>query len=68
MVPNTQYPWPQWLKRQKPALELKKGRDYHCQPHSMAQQFRNAAHRHKKRVSIKIDGGTITVTIKGRAA
>ena len=68
MAPNTRYPWPQWLKRQTPALELRKGKDYFCQPHSMAQQVRNAAQRYGKRVSIRIDGGTITVTVKGRMA
>ncbi len=63
----TRYPWERWLRR-KTKLVLVYGTDYQCQPHSMAQQCRNAATRSGVRLSIHIDGDTITVVNRGRAA
>jgi hypothetical protein len=55
------YPWPKWLTPEKRSL-LKKGRDYDCQPHSMAQQIRNAAAKRDVVVSIHIDGEVISIS------
>jgi hypothetical protein len=57
---QTRYPWKRWLNR-RTALTLVRGRDYRCQPHSMAQQCRNAAAQIGATLSIHIDGGTLTI-------
>jgi hypothetical protein len=59
------YPWQRWLSRSN-CLTLVKGRDYRCQPHSMAQQCRNAAIKLGISLSIHIDGGTLRVVNQGR--
>lgn len=56
------YPWDKWMNRKTP-LKLVRGRDYHCQPHSMAQQCRNAAGRYGVSISVSIEDGTITVRV-----
>jgi len=55
------YPWEQWFARKR--LRLVKGQQYDCQPHSMAQQVRNAAYDYGVRVSIQIIGDVVLVTI-----
>jgi len=57
---NAKYPWNRWLNR-KQKLTLRRGVDYHCQPHSMAVMIRNAAAVRGVRVSVYLDEGTITV-------
>ena len=59
------YPWDKWMARKTP-LRLTRGVDYDCQPHSMAQQFRNAANRDGLSISVSIDEGSLTITIHGR--
>ncbi len=58
---NSLYPWDDWFARKKPFV-LKKGIDYKCQPHSMAQQVRNAALTRGVQVSIQIQGKILVVT------
>ena len=58
---TTGHPWDRWLKRRR--LQLQYGRDYHCLPHSMGVQVRNAAYKRGIHVSVEINAlGTITVT------
>lgn len=59
--PNRRYPWERWFSKRK--FTLVKGRHYECQPHSMAQQVRSAASKYGCRVSIKLEGETITATM-----
>ena len=62
---KSRYPWGRWLKRKR--LVLVKGRDFDCQPHSMAQQVRNAAARANipsSKLSVFIDGEKVTVQRK----
>jgi hypothetical protein len=49
--------------QRKTPLKLVRGKDYHCQPHSMAQQCRNAAGRRGVSISVSIEDGTITVRV-----
>jgi hypothetical protein len=65
MKKQVRYPWQRWLSRRN-KLVLVRGRDYRCQPHSMAQQCRNAALELGVRLSIHIDGGTLTITNRGK--
>jgi hypothetical protein len=58
--PSPRYPWDVWLSKSK--LILRRGRDYSCQPHSMAQQVRNAASARGILVSVVLVDGTITVS------
>lgn len=62
----TRYPWRRWLTRRK--LTLVQGRDYQCQPYVMAQQCRNAAARMDVLLSIHIEGDTLRIVNRGRAA
>jgi hypothetical protein len=59
------YPWSKWLRRRS-NLTVVRGVDYFCQPHSMAQQFRNAAARDGVSIGVFIEGGTLTVVHHGR--
>lgn len=61
---QVRYPWAKWFRRR--TFTLRKGKDFTCQPHSMAQQIRNAAFRHRVTVSIAIDGNEVDTTITGR--
>lgn len=61
-MPNIRkYPWDRWLRRRR--LVLTRGVQFHCEPHGMAQQVRNAAAKRNKRVSININGSTVRVEI-----
>jgi hypothetical protein len=62
---QTKYPWDRWMSRKTP-LQLTRGVDYCCQPHSMAQQFRNAARDRGLSLSIQINEGSLTITVCGR--
>jgi hypothetical protein len=59
------YPWSIWLSRG--TLRLIRGRDYHCLPHGMSQQYRNKVsllnknNQTKISVSIRIDGDVLTI-------
>ena len=57
------YPWHRWLRRRS-LLRLVRGEDYACQPHSMAQQVRNAAVREGVGVSVHIDGDVVAVLVR----
>lgn len=54
------HPWDYWLKRR--VITLSKGVHFDCQPHSMAQQVRNAAFARGISVSVGILGDEVTVT------
>ena len=56
------YPWDRWFARKHP-FPLRRGWEFLCQTHSMAVQVRNAAAARNKRVSIKIVGENLHVTI-----
>lgn len=58
------HPWKQWLSRKRKFC-LVKGKDYSCQTHSMAQQFRNLASKMNLRVSIQIRGDQLTISNLG---
>ena len=49
---GVRYPWKKWL--QKRHIVLVRGKDFDCQPHSMAQQARNAAYRMDVRISTRV--------------
>lgn len=53
------YNWKKWLKSKR--FTLKKGKDFNCLPHSLAQQCRNAAYRYGYKVSINIYEDSIEV-------
>lgn len=62
------YPWDRWvrlLRRKK--LTLRRGRDYHCQPHSMSVMVRNAAVARGIRVQVLINEDVLTVIKRGAA-
>lgn len=56
------YQWEKWFKSKK--FTLKKGKDYECLTHSIAQQCRNAAFRYGYLVSIKVFENKIEVICK----
>ena len=60
---NVKYPWNKWFQRKR--FRLIRGRDYHCMPHSMSVQIRNAAIQRGVRVRVQIMmDGTILVEKK----
>ena len=62
-MPRAIYPWKKWLSQTR--LELVRGVDYECQPHSMAQQVRNVAHSRGVKVQhITISDDTVTVELE----
>lgn len=56
------YPWKKWFSVKQKTLT--KGKDFTCQPHSMAQQVRNAARKYGKTVSVFIEDETVTIEVK----
>ena len=55
------YPWEKWFERAtKRRVSLNRGREFECLPHSMAQQLRNAAYRHRYKVSVDIHEDSIS--------
>lgn len=56
------YPWKKWFSAKQKILT--KGKDFACQPHSMAQQVRNAARKYGKTVSVFIEDETVTIEVK----
>jgi hypothetical protein len=56
------YPFDKWFKRNR-SFNLIRGKDFEVMPHVMAQQIRNAAHKHQISVSIKIDEETLHISI-----
>lgn len=58
---DPKYPWDYWLGLK--AFTLRKGEDFKCQVHGMAQQIRNAAKARGIRVSLSISSPLICVTI-----
>ena len=60
---SVRYPWDKWFGWKR--CKLVRGKDYHCQPHSMSVQIRNAAIQRGLRVKVEIDEGTITVIKQG---
>ncbi len=59
--PSPPHPWDRWFSHK--TFRLVRYKHYHCQPHSMAAQVRNAAGNRKLLVSVLMDEGLITVTI-----
>jgi len=55
------YPWDKWLGYKQ--LTLVKGRHFDCRPYSMGVQVRTAAAKRGIKVSIKIHGSVLTITI-----
>ncbi len=55
------YPWAKWFKGTKKLL--KRGRDFDCLPHVMAQQIRNTAAKRNLKVSIKIEENQLRISI-----
>lgn len=55
------YPWDKWFKKDK--IVLVRGTHYHCQPHSMGVQVRDAAKKRDLDVSVSISEGTITAIV-----
>lgn len=56
------YPWKKWFKKRKFTVE--EGADYECMTHSMAQQIRNAAYRHRVHVSLTLHHNSIDVEVR----
>lgn len=54
------YPWDRWFE--EVVVTLQEG-DYNGMPHSFAQMARNAAHERGLRVSIRINGARVTLTV-----
>ena len=61
MRPNQKYDWDKLFKRRQ--FNLVRGRDYTCQPHSMAQHVRNMAAIKHVHVNVTIDEGTVSVAV-----
>ena len=63
MMTTRMYPWEKWLR---PCIRadrlLKKGRDFRCTTHVMAQQIRNRANQHDLLVSLTVGRVYVTVT------
>lgn len=55
------YPWSKWFGRKR--FQLVRGKHYHCQPHSMSVQVRNAAANRGLWVSVRIREGLLTVEV-----
>ena len=55
------YPWDKWFSQK--SFRVVRGKHYHCQTHSMAQQIRNFAGENNIGVSIRIKEDTITTKI-----
>lgn len=53
------YPWNKWFRRRK--FTLVRGKHFHCQPHSMSVQVRNAAAARDLWSSVLIEEDTLTV-------
>lgn len=59
---GVRYPWDEWFKMS--SFTIRRNVQFFCQPHGMSQQIRNAAVTRGKHVTIKIDGDSLTVTVK----
>lgn len=57
------HPWDEWMAHTK-QFKLTQGRHFNGQPYAMAVQFRTAAKKRKKTVSILIDGTSLKITVK----
>lgn len=57
------YPWDLWFGERR--FKVRRGRDYLCGAHSMAQQIRNAASKRRVNVTIvESKRGDLTVTVQ----
>lgn len=58
-----QHPWPRWFEAlEKKSLVLLRGKDFSCQPHSLAMQIRQRAAQRKLKCSIRINEGELIVS------
>jgi len=65
-TPQTRYPWAKWMKRKN--LILTRGVDFHCLPHGMVQQLRNAAPAYGKLLSINhVGDGILQIKIEDKS-
>lgn len=55
------YPWSKWLNKSK--FKLVRGKHFSCATYCMAGQVRNAAVLYDVKVSIKVKGDTLEVTV-----
>ena len=59
------HPWNKWFSQGARALKgtftLKQGKDFRCEPHSMAQQVRTAASKRGLKVSLSLRDKTLKV-------
>ena len=63
ILPSAYYPWEKWFKHK--TIILVQYVDFQCQPHSMAQQVRNAAARlDVKLAHVTINNEVVTVKVK----
>jgi|TARA_R110002110_G_scaffold145775_3_gene335326 hypothetical protein len=62
MPAKTIYPWDRWFAR-KTKLTLHRGKDFECQPHGMAQQFRKQAAKRDVTIEIHIDDEKMVVSL-----
>jgi hypothetical protein len=60
-VGATIHPWEVWFS--KPSVRIKRGKQFTCQPHSMAVQVRNAAKLRGLRVSVLIQESVLAITV-----
>jgi len=58
------HPWDKWMARKR--LKLKKGRDFICEPHGLAQQIRRHAADRDLKASITISDGVLDVILEER--
>ncbi len=60
------YPWDAWLGRAaRKAVTLRRGVDYRCRDHGMANQIRNQAARRDLVVSVAVDEGSVRFSVIG---
>lgn len=59
--PKVAYPWDEWFKPRKTAIELVKGRDYHCTVRAFVIYAREVASRRglKLIVNVSKDGNRV---------
>lgn len=63
---GVRYPWSKWFLRGR--FTLRRGRDYECASHGMAQQVRNTAYKRGVTVSLEVGDDHVKVQVGGRRA
>lgn len=51
---QTYYPWSDWLKIRKTAIELRRGKDFYCKPEAFVIHARTIAKGRGLRIRVKV--------------